>query len=218
LQDEFEIPQTDEIREPDVLLVNADNPHALLRWKIASGSNKRLVSVMLSSKGVQIENTIALKRPLTLNKLVSVFKTISSTERQVMPVPRGRGRISQVSPFNLLVVDDSLPVRKYLEYKIPQLTSLPLEIDYAANGVDAMNKVQRKPYHVIFLDVVMPGVDGYKVCKWIKANANSRVVLLTSKRSPFDKVRGAMSGCDNYLVKPPKDESVRKILSNLLKF
>jgi two-component system, cell cycle response regulator len=70
----------------------------------------------------------------------------------------------------------------------------------------------------VFLDVIMPGIDGYQVCKLIKSKraANkTAVIMLTSKGSPFDRIRGAMAGCDAYLTKPVDED---KLLESIVKF
>ncbi|HEY8049741.1 MAG TPA: response regulator, partial [Ramlibacter sp.] len=55
----------------------------------------------------------------------------------------------------------------------------------------------------VFMDVLMPGVDGFEACRRIKARRGALpVVMLTSKSSPFDRVRGKIAGCDTYLTKP----------------
>jgi twitching motility two-component system response regulator PilG len=65
----------------------------------------------------------------------------------------------------------------------------------------------------------MPGIDGYQVCKLIKSNKAAQktaVVMLTSKDSPFDKIRGSMSGCDAYLTKPVDEEKLLETISKFL--
>ena len=77
-------------------------------------------------------------------------------------------------------------------------------------------KTQRASYDLVFLDVVMPGLDGYSACKKIKSMQSGHVVMLTSKKSPFDKVKGALSGADAYITKPPRDERLKEILETAL--
>ena len=64
----------------------------------------------------------------------------------------------------------------------------------------------RARYTCILMDVLMPGMDGYEACRRIKARARTGegppIVMLTSKSSPFDRIRGKMAGCDAYLTKP----------------
>ncbi len=117
----------------------------------------------------------------------------------------------------VLVVDDSLPVRKALDMK---LTLMNYEVELAFNGEQALNLIQDKNYDSVFLDVVMPGIDGYEVCKRIKrdkAKKHIPVIMLTSKSSPFDKVKGKLAGCDTYLTKPVEHEEFQKVVSGFLK-
>jgi twitching motility two-component system response regulator PilG len=78
-------------------------------------------------------------------------------------------------------------------------------VEFADCGNDALALVQQRHYDMVFLDVILPDVDGYRVCKTIKGNKVTRgtpVVMLTSRDTAFDKVRGKMSGADTYLTKP----------------
>ncbi|MDH4234082.1 MAG: response regulator [Gallionella sp.] len=115
----------------------------------------------------------------------------------------------------VLVVDDNLTVREFMKSK---LAAFNFNVDYAESGEQAVGFTGQKHYACIFLDVVMPGIDGYQVCKLIKSNRSAKktaVVMLTSKDSPFDKIRGSMSGCDAYLTKPVDEE---KLLETIAKF
>lgn len=115
----------------------------------------------------------------------------------------------------VLVVDDNHTVREFMKSK---LAPFKLNVDFAENGEQAVGLTGHKHYTCVFLDVVMPGIDGYQVCKLIKAKrgvAKTAVVMLTSKGSPFDKIRGAMAGCDSYLTKPVDEE---KLLETIVKF
>jgi len=116
----------------------------------------------------------------------------------------------------VLVVDDNQTVREFMKSK---LTPFNFNIDYAESGEQAIGFTGQKNYACVFLDVVMPGIDGYKVCKLIKSNRIARktaVVMLTSKDSPFDKIRGSMSGCDAYLTKPVDEERLLETISKFL--
>ena len=116
----------------------------------------------------------------------------------------------------VLVVDDSLPVRQALEMK---LTLMDYQVQLATNGQQAMDLIDENYYDSIFLDVVMPGVDGYEVCKKVKRNKKTKhipVIMLTSKSSPFDKVKGKLAGCDSYLTKPVEHEEFQKVVSGYL--
>jgi twitching motility two-component system response regulator PilG len=116
-----------------------------------------------------------------------------------------------------LVVDDSLTVRRQLSLA---LTRAGIDADVVDTGEKALELVQFNGYDVILLDVVMPGVDGYEVCKSIKRNAGTRdtpVVMLTGKSSRLDRAKGRLSGCDSYLVKPVKLAAFKETLEEVLK-
>lgn len=116
---------------------------------------------------------------------------------------------------SVLVVDDNLTVREFMKSK---LAAFSFNVDYAESGEQAIGLTGQKHYACIFLDVVMPGIDGYQVCKLIKSKRavpKTAVIMLTSKDSPFDKIRGSMSGCDAYLTKPVDEE---KLLETIVKF
>lgn len=101
-----------------------------------------------------------------------------------------------------LVVDDSTTVRRLMDLT---LTPLGVQVEFTDNGEDALALAQRRSYDIIFLDVILPGIDGYRVCKAIKSDKNTKntpVIMLTSKDTAFDKVRGIMAGTDVYLTKP----------------
>jgi CheY-like chemotaxis protein len=104
--------------------------------------------------------------------------------------------------LSALVVDDSVTVRNQLQ---AALQKAGVTADLASSGEQALLMLSKQTYDLIFLDVVMPGDDGYTVCKSIRklpANKQTQVMMLTSRSSPFDRARGALAGCDMYLIKP----------------
>jgi two-component system, cell cycle response regulator len=115
----------------------------------------------------------------------------------------------------VLVVDDNITVREFMKNK---LAPFGFNVDYAESGEQAVGLTGQKNYTCVFLDVIMPGIDGYQVCKLVKskrAATKTAVILLTSKGSPFDRIRGAMAGCDAYLTKPVDED---KLLETIVKF
>ena len=105
-------------------------------------------------------------------------------------------------PLRALVIDDSLAVREQLR---AGLDRLGFRCDQACDAVQAQGMLAGGTYDLALLDVVMPGMDGYELCRKIKQDPYKRkmpVVMLTSRSSPFDRARGALSGCDSYLTKP----------------
>ena len=100
----------------------------------------------------------------------------------------------------VLVVDDSPSVRKQLEL---ELELFDVDVDYAATAKEAMDYLEQGNYDVAFLDVVLPDKDGFSICRHIKeTNEGTSVIMLTGKAKQADKVKGALAGCDAYMVKP----------------
>ncbi len=99
-----------------------------------------------------------------------------------------------------LVVDDSASVRKQIEL---ELNYFAVEVDYAGTAAEAARLLNDNYYDVAFLDVVLPDTDGFRICKRIKATSRTTsVIMLTGRATQADKVKGALAGCDDYLVKP----------------
>ena len=99
-----------------------------------------------------------------------------------------------------LVVDDSPSVRKQLEL---ELELFDVDVDYAATAKEAMDYLGKGNYDVAFLDVVLPDKDGFSICRHIKeTKEGTSVIMLTGKAKQADKVKGALAGCDAYMVKP----------------
>ncbi|RFC38384.1 MAG: twitching motility two-component system response regulator PilG [Candidatus Nitrotoga sp. LAW] len=120
-------------------------------------------------------------------------------------------------PFNwVLVCDDNMTVREFMRTK---LAPFGFNVDYAETGEQAIGLTGTKHYTCVFLDVVMPGISGYQVCKLIKSKksaAKTAVVMLSSKDSTFDKIRATMSGCDTYLTKPVNENRLFEVISKYL--
>lgn len=117
----------------------------------------------------------------------------------------------------VLVVDDNASVRMFMKAK---LAPFNFEVDFAETGEEAVGLTGTREYTCVFLDVVLPGIDGYQVCKLIKANKQAikktAVVMLTSRSSPFDKLRGSLAGCDEYLTKPLDEDRLLEVIAQFL--
>ena len=117
----------------------------------------------------------------------------------------------------VLVVDDNATVRKFMETR---LAPFGFNVDFAETGEQAVGLTGSNEYTCVFLDVVLPGIDGYQVCKLIKGNKQAvkrtAVVMLTSRSSPFDKLRGSLAGCDEYLTKPVDENHLLEVIAKFL--
>lgn len=102
----------------------------------------------------------------------------------------------------VLVVDDSKTVRRSAS---GFLTDLGLSVVTASDGFEALAKVVDVKPAMVFVDIMMPRLDGYQTCALIKNNADFRsipVVMLSSKDGLFDRARGRVAGADDHLAKP----------------
>jgi twitching motility two-component system response regulator PilG len=109
---------------------------------------------------------------------------------------------SHDAALRILVVDDSATIRRSAE---SMLAAEGYDVITAENGFDALSKVARHNPNLIFVDIMMPRLDGYQTCAIIKNNAQYRatpVIMLTSKDGLFDQARGRVVGSDLYLTKP----------------
>ncbi len=105
----------------------------------------------------------------------------------------------------VLVVDDVLPNVKLLEAK---LTSEYFEVLTAYSGVETLEVVSREHPDIILLDVMMPGMDGFEVCRRIKADPTTQhipIVMVTALDQPSDRVAGLQAGAEDFLTKPVQD-------------
>ncbi|TDI77138.1 MAG: response regulator [Betaproteobacteria bacterium] len=108
----------------------------------------------------------------------------------------------------VMVIDDSNTIRRSAEIF---LTQSKCEIILAKDGFDAMAKIIDTHPDVIFVDIMMPRLDGYQTCTLIKRNSHFQstpVIMLSSKDGLFDRARGRMVGSDEYLTKPFTKESL----------
>ncbi len=115
-----------------------------------------------------------------------------------------------LSGVRVMVIDDSNTIRRSAEIFLMQAGC---QVILAENGFDALAKIADHQPDLIFVDIMMPRLDGYQTCALIKKNAKHKttpVIMLSSKDSLFDRARGRMVGSDEYLTKPFSKESLLK--------
>ncbi len=116
----------------------------------------------------------------------------------------------------VLIVDDSMTQR--------QLMSSTLEhsghtVCIATDGIEALEQLQHLQPDIVVLDIIMPRMNGYEVCRSIKTNPKTQhvpVVICSSKTEEFDRYWGMKQGADAYLAKPFKAEEFLSTIENLL--
>lgn len=116
--------------------------------------------------------------------------------------------INDLKGVKVMVIDDSNTIRRSAEIFLNQAGC---EVILAVDGFDALAKIADHQPHVVFVDIMMPRLDGYQTCSLIKRNNRYRatpVVMLSSKDGLFDRARGRMVGSDEYLTKPFTKETL----------
>ena len=125
---------------------------------------------------------------------------------------------AEAGPIKVLVIDDSNTIRRSAEIFLRQAG---FDVILAEDGFDALAKISDHQPRVIFVDIMMPRLDGYQVCALIKGNpkfSQTPVVMLSSKDGVFDRARGRIVGSDQYLTKPfTKDEILKAVKSYVKK-
>ena len=115
----------------------------------------------------------------------------------------------------VLVVDDSLTQRHLVVYV---LSEAGFDIVEAGDGETAINNALAEPPDLVVLDVILPGINGYEVCSRLKKEKTTDsipIILLTSKTSIADKIKGKLVGADIYLTKPFEEEELIKVAQKL---
>ena len=114
---------------------------------------------------------------------------------------------SNLQGLKILIIDDSKTIRRTAE---TLLSKEGCRVFTAVDGFDALSKIADHRPDVIFVDIMMPRLDGYQTCSLIKHNSNFKdtpVIMLSSKDGLFDRARGRIVGSEQYLTKPfTKDE------------
>lgn len=116
--------------------------------------------------------------------------------------------LEQLRTIKVMVIDDSNTIRRTAEIF---LKSAGCEIILAEDGFDALSKITNEHPDIVFVDIMMPKLDGYQTCSLIKRNARYKsipVIMLSSKDGLFDRARGRMVGSDQYLTKPFTKETL----------
>jgi two-component system, OmpR family, alkaline phosphatase synthesis response regulator PhoP len=119
----------------------------------------------------------------------------------------------------VLIVDDEPHIRTLLEQTLEELEDYDVEIFTAANGKEGLETIQTERPDLVFLDVMMPEMNGYEVCQQVKSDDNLKdiyIIMLTAKGQEFDKEKGLQLGTNMYMTKPfDPDEVLEKAIEIL---
>jgi twitching motility two-component system response regulator PilG len=118
------------------------------------------------------------------------------------PVMQEEGATTSLSGLRVMVIDDSKTIRRTAETLLKREGA---EVVTATDGFEALAKIADNQPQIIFVDIMMPRLDGYQTCALIKNNQmfkSTPVIMLSSKDGLFDKARGRIVGSEQYLTKP----------------
>lgn len=220
----------------DILLVDADDPKALEAWKSFSVHNTKIPAVKVTKAAAAEGSDPVIRRPLTLKRVLETLDKVTIEVLKYVPelvvgaegemdadaakaLDEARQSAQQKAKTGIkaLVIDDSAAVRKSMDI---QLSLMGMQIDFAESGEEALEQAKKTAdYDIIFLDIMMPGIDGYKVCKHLRSTKEFKqtpIIMLTGKGSRFDKLKGTMAGASLYLTKPVEQEQLHEVIKKFL--
>jgi DNA-binding response OmpR family regulator len=121
----------------------------------------------------------------------------------------------------ILIVDDEPHIRLLLTQTLEELEDEGVEIFTASNGAEGLEVIQTEKPDLVFLDVMMPQMNGFDVCKAVKTNleiSNIFIIMLTAKGQEFDRNKGIEVGADLYMTKPFDPDEILEKAQNILGF
>jgi len=137
------------------------------------------------------------------------IRLAETEQRESAPSQAAQGR-------KVLVVDDSATIRKLISSKI-ELSGH--EAICVSDGIEALEKIKEFVPDLVLLDIMMPQLDGYQVCKFIRSNEATKdvpIVMISGKDGFFDKIRGRMAGTTGYITKPFGPETLMKTIESYI--
>ena len=103
------------------------------------------------------------------------------------------------NPARILIVDDEPSITEFVSYAMQKEGYLT---EVASNGEDALEKIESDHFDLFILDIMLPGIDGYELCRRIRAKMTTPILFLSARDSELNKVVGLELGADDYLAKP----------------
>jgi DNA-binding response OmpR family regulator len=117
--------------------------------------------------------------------------------------------------MKLLIIEDSVSLRRSLSIG---LKNLGFSVDEAGDGVEGLSMAMTGEYELIILDIMLPNIDGITLLQTIRTKTiESRVIILSAKQEPEDRVLGLLTGADDYLTKPFSFDELHARLLNLMR-
>lgn len=234
----------DNNNKPEMMIVNFDDADAVHEWQSLCIENSEYSSIpVVRVTRVRSRDTenYYIRRPFIATRMLSLIERVAAKEFDSYDAGAFKDKelleytdpdldqdasqkqeasksaeTTEKSLGSVLVVDDSLPVRIQLNMALQDYAN---NIDLAESGEKALELLKDNRYDMIFLDVILPGVDGYEICKTIKgddATKSTPVVMLTGNSSAADQLKGELAGCDSYLIKPVKSDLFKETMTRYI--
>lgn len=221
----------------NIAIVDFSNKEAVMEWTIAcqlgyikaentiyiiNNEDKRREDIK------EIPEKYLIKRPLAISRLLKKIDEIvmdfynfvvinddtPMLSKKVLDLSKSNIKNNSTIPIKAMVVDDNHTILQGMEL---ELNRLGIKGKYLESGEAALKAFQEDFFDLVFLDVELPGLDGYSICKKIKAQHTTYVIMLTGRGSAFDKLKGSLAGCDSYLVKPVTGERMTVLIKDYIK-
>lgn len=211
----------------DIYLIDGDDVAAIATWNRIKGDGSTPTAFVVEGERPEF-GARCLRRPIVPSRLFALLDQMTAMDLHFLPeLNIGRDLAAGAAPIEVarqgvraigraLVVDDSPTVRKQIELG---LRLVDVAVDFAETGEQALELFARNAYDIVFLDIVLPGIDGYQVCRAMKKDKlrkQTPVVMLTGKSSTFDRVKGSLAGCNTYLTKPVESAVFQNVLKKYL--
>lgn len=116
----------------------------------------------------------------------------------------------------ILIIEDELAIAE-LERDYLELSGFTVEIE--GNGLDGLNRALSEEFDLFILDLMLPGVDGFEICRQIREKNNTPIIIISAKKDDIDKIRGLGLGADDYITKPfSPSELVARVKAHLTRY
>jgi two-component system, OmpR family, alkaline phosphatase synthesis response regulator PhoP len=120
----------------------------------------------------------------------------------------------------ILIVDNEVHIRSLLEQTLEELEEEGVSLVTASDGEEALEAIQKEKPQLVFLDLMMPKINGFEVCEAIKGRFQMHevfIIILTAKGQQFDKEKGVKAGADLYMTKPFNPDTVLEKAREILR-
>ena len=164
------------------------------------------------------ELLVRLNSLFKLKQYQEQLKTHTDSKHSfTLPESSKKNLPSHVDLPSILLVEDDEKASKLIQY---YLHGEPYQIEFASNGSEAISLAQQKKIDLILLDILLPGLSGFEVCRLLKGKektSNVQIVLMTGLRDLESKIKGIELGADDYLIKPINRHELRARVKSLIK-